>query len=176
MQLVLDDNSMNQALVARFMDVATYDQGSDMTRLESHMLNGILSRREMISKWIEVTIPDFMQDRLYTPEHEISVFAMSEFKYQTNWAFLWTREIALLLPRSITTESSIIDKEIDHPVISDSVPSRDREILWIYLKDTGSQAYKTVQSLCDKILWRNVPIVYKKWGFWKFEIASEWKN
>jgi hypothetical protein len=41
---------MNPGLVARFMDVATFDEGSDISRLESHILNGILSRREMIRK------------------------------------------------------------------------------------------------------------------------------
>ena len=67
-----------------------------------------------------------MQCQLHTPDSEISVFDMNEFLYQKESEF---RQIALLIPKSITSKSSISSKEIDHPIISDNIPIGNREVL-----------------------------------------------
>lgn len=170
MQLIIDDHQMNPQLVARFMDVATYDEGSDIVRLEGHLLHGILSRREMVNKWLEIGISSFRQSYLYTPEDEISVFDMNEFRYQVSYE---TRNIALLIPKSITSKSSIKSNEIDHPVIQDSVLLSQRTPLWIFVKNPSDNIIESVNNLCWRILGKKLPIVISKNQFWKFQILNQ---
>jgi hypothetical protein len=136
-----DDDS----LCARAMDEASKEDF--LGHLESHLMHGVLSQREMAQQMVNGKTSVEGQVRMETYSDEISVYPLMQFRA---WAVFLHYSAGIFVDAPLTLSRN---PKVSHPVIKDNVPIDCRKIVGVYVNTSmfGNLSEKQIERAVEMV-------------------------
>ena len=129
----------SKEVVARAVDNASYHD--PLSRLESHLKYGVLSERERRKNGVQSKLSLEGWDKMMTAPDEISVYTMPMFRA---WAFILKCNLGVFIQTPTSTSANL---EVNHPIIKDSVPEKERKIVGVYINPHYVEPNKVISAV-----------------------------